>query len=138
MDNIIKRYSNGELTVVWKPSQCIHSGICIRGLNDVFDTKKRPWINITAASTERIVEQVKSCPSGALSFLMDAEGDKAQSSTRVEVLPNGPLLVHGALTVKDKNGNETGRENVTAFCRCGASKSKPYCDGSHTAANFSD
>ncbi|MEP6845898.1 MAG: (4Fe-4S)-binding protein [Panacibacter sp.] len=66
------KYSNGEVTVVWKPDTCIHSAICFRGLPEVFDPKKRPWINIDGASTERIVEQVRKCPSGALSFFMNA------------------------------------------------------------------
>ena len=67
------KYSNGEVTVVWKPDICIHSAICFRGLHDVFDPQKRPWININGASTERIVEQVKKCPSGALSYIMNEE-----------------------------------------------------------------
>ncbi len=53
-----------------------------------------------------------------------------------EVMKNGPLLIHGNITVKDKEGNESKRENVTAFCRCGVSKNKPYCDGAHYNINF--
>lgn len=67
------KYSNGEVTVVWKPDVCIHSAICFRGLHDVFDPKKRPWININGATTERIVDQVSKCPSGALSYFMNAD-----------------------------------------------------------------
>ncbi len=67
------KYSNGEVTVVWKPDVCIHSGNCVRGLHEVFNTQQKPWINIEAASTERIIEQVKKCPSAALSFFMNAE-----------------------------------------------------------------
>ena len=65
------KYSNGEVTVVWKPDLCIHSGNCVRGLKEVFNSQKRPWININGAATERIVEQVKKCPSGALSCFMN-------------------------------------------------------------------
>ena len=61
------RYSNGEVTVVWKPSRCIHSGICVRGLPQVFDPRQRPWVTIAGASTAEIVAQVSRCPSGALS-----------------------------------------------------------------------
>jgi len=67
------KYSNGEVTIVWKPDICIHSAKCFKGLPEVFDPKKRPWINAEGATTERIIEQVKICPSGALSFFMNAE-----------------------------------------------------------------
>ncbi|MBL8059089.1 MAG: (4Fe-4S)-binding protein [Chthonomonas sp.] len=68
MDEPTLRYSNGEITVLWKPKTCIHSGICVRGLNAVFDVKRKPWINILAATTDEIIAQVEHCPSGALSW----------------------------------------------------------------------
>ena len=65
---ITKRYSNGEVTVVWQPAKCVHSGICARGLPLVFDPGRRPWIELTSAPSEQIVAQVAKCPSGALSI----------------------------------------------------------------------
>ena len=65
---ITKRYSNGEVTVVWKPGLCVHSGICVRGLPQVFDPRRRPWIDLQPASSDEIVAQVGRCPSGALSI----------------------------------------------------------------------
>jgi len=73
-EEIVKRYSNGEVTVVWKPAVCIHSTICFAGLPAVFDPRRRPWVDIHAASSDAIVKQVRKCPSGALSvFRNDAE-----------------------------------------------------------------
>ena len=69
MKNIIKKYSNDDITVVWEPTKCIHSAICFNGLPQVFDPNKRPWVNIQGADTEKITDQVKACPSGALSYL---------------------------------------------------------------------
>lgn len=66
---ITKRYSNGEVTVVWRPHLCVHSGVCFRGLPEVFDPGRHPWVAIDAASSRAIVEQVARCPSGALSML---------------------------------------------------------------------
>jgi len=63
-----KEYSNGEITVVWQPDICIHSGICARGLGKVFRPKESPWIEIKAESSEAIAAQVGRCPSGALSL----------------------------------------------------------------------
>jgi uncharacterized Fe-S cluster protein YjdI len=67
------KYTNGSITILWKPDTCIHSGICARGLSAVFDPKRRPWIDMSQADTERIIEQVKKCPSGALSIAAATE-----------------------------------------------------------------
>jgi uncharacterized Fe-S cluster protein YjdI len=133
-----KRYTNGELTVVWQPEICIHSKICWHGLPGVFNPKARPWVSVEAATTEQIAAQVDKCPSGALSYFYNetGEGKASAGESIVEVTANGPLLVYGNLKVKDAAGNETEKHRVTAFCRCGASANKPYCDGSHTKINF--
>lgn len=137
---ITKRYSNGEVTIVWKPHLCIHSGNCVRGLPEVFDNKARPWINPEGAPTQDMVNQVKKCPSGALSYILEdesAEGEEEIESERiVEVLENGPLMVYGNVRVKDAGGKETSRHRVTAFCRCGGSSNKPFCDGTHKKNGF--
>src|SRR5688572_25156865 len=67
------KYSNGEVTVAWKPDLCIHSKNCWKGLIQVFNPAERPWIKMDGASSERIIEQVKKCPSGALSYFMNSE-----------------------------------------------------------------
>ena len=67
------KYTNDEITVVWNPEICQHSTICWKGLIEVFNPKEKPWIKMDGASTERIIEQVKQCPSGALSFFKDGE-----------------------------------------------------------------
>ena len=74
--NLVKEYSNGEVTIVWKNGLCIHSGNCVRGSREVFDPKATPWINPNSSTTEKIIEQVKKCPSGALSFYMNADNPK--------------------------------------------------------------
>ncbi len=138
---IIKKYSNGEVTVVWQPSKCIHSAICFRGLPQVFDPRKRPWVMMENGQTNEVINQVKACPSGALSYFMNVEKNQESQepiNTIVEVLENGPLLIYGNLKVKDKAGNESLKSQTTAFCRCGASKNKPYCDGSHVRVAFED
>ena len=133
-----REYSNGEVTIVWEAKKCIHSGICVKGLPQVFRPSIRPWIAIDKASTEDLVKQVKNCPSGALSFYMNDTTNKTAEKlqTKIEVLENGPLLVYGTLTVTDKNGAQELKNRATAFCRCGESKNKPFCDGTHVKNNF--
>ena len=70
------KYSNGEVTIVWQPELCIHSGRCVRGLPDVFKPKEKPWITPEESTTEKIVTQVKRCPSGALSFFMNGDASE--------------------------------------------------------------
>ena len=67
-ENIVRKYKNGNVTVVWRPDRCQHSGICTKGLPMVFDIRKRPWIDMKGASPVEIVKQVQQCPSHALSF----------------------------------------------------------------------
>jgi uncharacterized Fe-S cluster protein YjdI len=65
---VIREYAKDGVTVVWQPAMCIHSAKCVLELGSVFNPRARPWVNIDAAPVERIVEQVKRCPSGALSY----------------------------------------------------------------------
>lgn len=131
-----KEYSNGVVTIVWKPDSCIHSAICVKGLGDVFQPKEKPWIKIDSASTEALVKQVKACPSGAISYYMNEAAATESLETKVEVLENAPLLVYGTLNVTHKNGSVETKNRTTAFCRCGASQNKPYCDGAHVDNHF--
>lgn len=142
MKEITKKYTNGEVTIVWKPDVCIHSKVCWRrdgGLPEVFNPSERPWIKPEGATTQRIVDQVNKCPSGALSyFYNNAEQPDPviTTDTKIEVTANGPLLVYGNIIITDAAGAETRKSKVTAFCRCGLSGNKPYCDGSHIPGEF--
>ena len=148
MSNKSRQYSNGEITVHWKPSLCTHAGFCAAGLPDVFKPKAKPWVDVTGADTEAILAQVKKCPSGALSSSMNdtVESIDAADCTdvvdtiseqseavQIEVVNFGPLLVKCDMEVTHADGKKEVRKKMTAFCRCGASTNKPYCDGTHRA-----
>jgi uncharacterized Fe-S cluster protein YjdI len=64
-------YTNGEVTIVWKPALCQHSTLCWKGLPGVFKPGQRPWVHPHGASTQEIIDQVHRCPSGALSLRPD-------------------------------------------------------------------
>lgn len=68
LNNLKKEYTNGEVTVVWQSGKCTHSGNCVRNNPNVFQPKEKPWIKINDSSTDKIIETVKKCPSGALAF----------------------------------------------------------------------
>ncbi|RED97533.1 (4Fe-4S)-binding protein [Marinoscillum furvescens] len=129
----VKEYSNKKVTVVWKPDLCIHSKKCFKGLPSVFDPNARPWIDVTGANSEAIVEQVGKCPSGALS-IKNAESDTQNEKWKVDVVENGPLIINQPVIICTTAGEE--QKEKTALCRCGASENKPYCDGSHKKVQF--
>jgi uncharacterized Fe-S cluster protein YjdI len=135
--NKTKEYSNGEMTIIWEPGKCFHSGVCTKMLPKVYRPEERPWIQIENATTEELKDQVSQCPSGALTYYMNKEGKpKSADEVDVKVMKDGPLLVTGTLKVTNADGITESKTQTTAFCRCGASKNKPYCDGSHTKAGF--
>ena len=137
---INKSYANNEITVHWDADLCIHSANCVNSLNAVFNPKQKPWINMQAASTEKIIQTVIKCPSGALTYKrkdeMEEEKQNEQVLTTIKVNAGGPYLVRGSVVVVDKDGSETVKEGTIALCRCGGSQNKPYCDGSHTNVEF--
>jgi len=74
-NDITKEYSNGEVTIVWQSAKCIHSANCVRNNPDVFQPKEKPWIKPDASTTDKIIETVKKCPSGALTYYLNKEND---------------------------------------------------------------
>ncbi|MCB0381615.1 MAG: (4Fe-4S)-binding protein [Flavobacteriales bacterium] len=62
-------YSNEDITIVWNPEICTHSAKCVKALPKVYNPKARPWLTIENATTEELKAQIKTCPSGALSFI---------------------------------------------------------------------
>ena len=61
-------YTNGEITILWKPEVCEHAGICVKILPKVYNPKEEPWMKPENATSAELVEQVSKCPSGALSI----------------------------------------------------------------------
>ncbi len=68
MYEVKKHYSNEDITVIWKPDVCKHSTKCWKASSAIFNPKRRPWIDVTAGTTEEIIKIVNNCPSGALSY----------------------------------------------------------------------
>ncbi len=142
MDKIIKKYTNGEITVVWKPHLCDHSAVCIRELPRVFDTFSRPWIKMDAASSEKIKEVVDRCPTKALTWFVngsESENVKEESSevqkTTISLIKDGPIRVSGNFILVNEDNEPVATEEKISLCRCGKSNRLPFCDGSHKMTN---
>lgn len=137
-----KEYSNGEVTILWNSSKCIHSEKCVNGLPGVFNINSSPWINPNGASSEEIIQQVSKCPSGALS-IKKVEPEKPKENTNknlhkaiITPTKNGPYEVQGNFEIFDSQGNPVPVCGTVYLCRCGHSQNKPFCDGSHKKVNF--
>lgn len=133
---IKKEYTNGEVTVVWKPGLCIHSKNCVKGLPKVFKPNYKPWIQTEFATSEALTETIDKCPSGALTYYRNAEGHQKEKTMedhqiQAEIIENGPVIVQGDVAVKHSDGSIEMRKRRAAFCRCGQTANMPYCDGSH-------
>jgi uncharacterized Fe-S cluster protein YjdI len=140
---IVKEYNRDGITVIWKPKKCIHSAVCVKTLPSVYKPEEKPWILPENATVSALRDQIDRCPSGALTYKMSDENkeennSKKTMSNKVEVISNGPLMVHGELEVTKTDGSTETKKRATAFCRCGASDNKPYCDGSHKEIGFED
>jgi CDGSH-type Zn-finger protein/uncharacterized Fe-S cluster protein YjdI len=152
MDSDDRDYTNGEITVFWRPDKCVHATTCYRELIEVFNPRKRPWVNMYGAPTDKIIEIVMKCPTQALSWKWnDPEKAKAEEAleakkledTQVEdkpaliqVMKDGPIVIQGKFTIIDANGQILRTLSMTSLCRCGNSMSMPFCDGTHRKTGF--
>lgn len=156
-----RQYTNGEITVFWKPEKCIHATTCFRELIEVFNPGKRPWVNMNGASTRKIIEVVNKCPTQALEWKYNRDMDefslaKSQpaseeetpetlttgrskdTAARVKIMKNGPIVVEGNFKVTGSDGKPIKAAIMTSFCRCGGSRNMPFCDGTHRKKGFTD
>ncbi len=127
-------YRGRNIVVRFDGRKCIHSRNCVLGHPGVFvPNAEGPWIKPDHASSEAIAAIALSCPSGAITYerLDGGANETAPVVNVVRVRENGPLAFHADLAIEGEP-----RAFRATLCRCGASRRKPYCDGSHTAAAF--
>lgn len=160
-----RKYTNGEITVYWKPAACVHASYCYRELIEVFDPSRRPWVDMKGASTEKIIEVVNLCPTEALTWkwndeeknrsigsdqlnhvnyrrpeLMKSEDNVKTSreiTASVKIMKDGPVVISGTFTLEHGTTKRHIKDGMTSICRCGASDNMPYCDGKHRKIGFS-
>ena len=118
----------------FEAKKCIHSRGCVLGRPDVFvPNVEGEWIHPDAATPEEVAELAHGCPSGAIRYerLDGGPGEAPPLVNLVRVRENGPLAFHAELDIEGQ-----GACFRATLCRCGASKNKPFCDGSHATAGF--
>lgn len=137
-----KNYVGKEITIHDNRRICSHAAECVNNLSSVFKFNARPWINPYSARTEEMIDTIRKCPSGALSYSINGieYRDPDEREPMVTVSRNGPYFITGGIDLIGDNiqwAEGASKEHYT-LCRCGASNYKPFCDGMHRTVNFSD
>lgn len=134
-----KDYVGKRITIHDNRGICAHAGFCTDSLASVFHSEGDPWIDPDGAQMEKIIETVKKCPSGALSYTVEAVEYRDQDrEPTITVTKDGPYGVTGGIELLDQpRGHGASSEHFT-LCRCGGSQNKPFCDGTHWSIEFKD
>lgn len=139
--DVARRYVGEGIEVTWEPRLCTHAAECLRGAPEVFEARARPWIRLDGADPAHVAEVVARCPTGALHAVRTDGGPQEEDTltgVEIRVDRDGPLLVHGNVTVLDSAGTPYRKDVRLSLCRCGASRRKPFCDGTHRLIGFTD
>lgn len=125
-----------HVTISFDAGRCVHSRNCVLSHPDVYvPNVKGEWLHPDAASVEAVLRTGLNCPSGAIQvFCNDGTGssNNAPIVNTLRVRENGPFAIEAELLI----GGQAQKAPRAALCRCGQSQNKPFCDGSHTAAEF--
>lgn len=127
--DIIKKYSTQDITIVWKPGLCIHAANCVNSLPHVYRPDSSPWIVPENASTDDLIEQINTCPSGALSYKLN--DNKYTTNTKNITMKNSKVAGESPMMVNLES------DKTYAWCACGHSSNQPWCDGSHKGRGIS-
>jgi CDGSH-type Zn-finger protein len=138
-----KNYVGRSITIHDNRKICSHAAECVNNLPSVFKLNARPWISPDAAETkEEIINTIKKCPSGALSYSVDdmEYRDQNDRMPMITVSKGGPFHITGGIDLIGDNIQwaEGASKEHYVLCRCGASNNKPFCDGMHRLINFKD
>lgn len=132
-----KDYVGRQITIHDNRSVCAHIGYCTEHSPEVFRLKQEPWIDADGDAADKTIRTIDICPSGALSYSINRAAQQVESTMPcIQILRDGPYFVTGGVKLAcDAAPHIPDRYTL---CRCGASKNKPYCDGSHWDSGFRD
>ncbi len=135
----LRRYEGRGGIVAYDVKRCVHAAECVQGLPAVFNPKAKPWINPDGADADAVAAVVDRCPTGAL-HVERPEGvaESVPGKNTATLTTCGPTYLRGNLTLLAQDGSVALSDTRMALCRCGGSKNKPFCDGSHKTFGFAD
>jgi len=135
----IETFHGKNITIHSNRGVCSHIGYCVEMLPSVFRKGKEPRIDPDGADAEEIAKLIRMCPSGALSYTIgDVHYKDYPHEPEIFISKDSAYHVVGGIKLKDPAGSKPETEDHYTLCRCGASKNKPFCDGSHFEVGFKD
>ena len=132
-------YKGETITIHDNRAICSHAGRCTDGLPSVFRLRQEPFVDPSGSTQDEIIAAIRKCPSGALSYSIDGvEQVTGDDAPAIFIAPDGPYVVTGGPNLVGTPFGEGASRKIFTLCRCGQSKNKPFCDGTHWSVNFSD
>ena len=132
-------YDGKDVSVTYNPLLCSHAAECGRLASHVFNPAQKPWVQPDNGTVAEIEAVVTACPSGALALKRADGGREHRLAERCDVVVerNGPYWVQN-VTLDASAQGEVRSSRKYVLCRCGLSGNKPFCDGTHRDAGWSD
>ncbi|MBV8153856.1 MAG: CDGSH iron-sulfur domain-containing protein [Candidatus Eremiobacteraeota bacterium] len=135
----LDRYDGESIVVFDNRGTCCHFGNCTDHLPAVFHHDGEPFVTPDGAPPEAVIDIVRACPSGALGYAKDGVTYAGESrDPEIYVAHDASYYVRGGIELEGEPRNRGASREHYALCRCGKSKNKPFCDGSHWYAHFED
>jgi CDGSH-type Zn-finger protein len=132
-------YETVDITVLDNRGTCCHFGNCTDHLPSVFHASGEPFVTPQGASADEIVAIVRACPSGALGFIRDGVAYTGEErDAEIYVAQNASYYVRGGIELEGEPMDQGASREHYTLCRCGYSKNKPFCDGTHWWIKFED
>ena len=132
-------YEGDGITIHDNRGTCCHSGNCTDNLPSVFRTNAEPFVDPKGADTQSIISIIRQCPSGALGYTIGGTNYLGEErDPAIYVSKDGPYHVQGSIELRHEERNSGASFEHYALCRCGHSKNKPFCDGTHWYVGFKD
>ena len=135
----VQVYAGKDFTIFYNSLLCSHAGECGKGAQKVFDLGQDPWIQPDNGTEDEIATVMAACPSGALRYARTGGEPRLVAGDHVYITieKNGPYRVHN-IPIDAEFRAEGGSASKYVLCRCGKSANKPFCDGAHSDAGWTD
>ena len=124
----LQEYPGVGLTLSDDRSLCEHAGFCTNQVTSVWKMMADTGDPVTRS---QVIAMIERCPSGALTYEIDGVTNEPDLPVEIAVVDDGPLWLTGGIAVVRSDGQLLEPRNRITLCRCGKSKNKPLCDGSH-------